>query len=619
MSRSTKQRNARDYNGWNFIKTLGRGGNGEVWHGIKLNQEGAVKELLGSVRSEGRVARFRDEIAAMKKCADICGVMPVLDEAIDLRPDRSPWFVMPCATPISKAFEDTNSLACVVSAVQSISSTLVLMHERDIAHRDLKPDNLFQIDKTWTVGDFGLAEFQGKLSKTLPGEKLGPLLYIAPEMLNSARESSGKPADVFSLAKTLWVLATGQKYPLPGPYDPTHDVFRLGSYVQEERTGPLDKLLAAATSHSPQSRPTMRDMQDELAAWLEPKVSHTTLNPMLDLRHFAAKFDLNTQAQQAEKESAAREFAARKAVADRLTEALRPFAEELKAAFVGASLPEVELKPLENGGFEIFARIPSTQASAPHIKLSISAVLQPTSLIEMGFKASVFQGDQQYRALLWDKSVTFLNGGSDEPNKIMLLCEEIRRHLQNVIEQALQVLLESGERVAEARHYTYGVYVEDKNGTPIEGADVFILNQGGLYDRAKTNEKGLARSPNTPAMPVSAFVAHPDFRGANVPIRSDKTTCALERSDGIGSLLATRGWISLPSLNGQVDLISDTVGQEGRLYVYSADGVSIGHGAQEPVQLNLGEYVHVRARDGSSINFMVKASRGKCFLIEVRK
>ena len=82
---------------------------------------------------------------------------------------------------------------------------------------------------------------------------MGPIYYIAPEMLNSAATSSGMPADVFSLAKTLWVLATGQTFPLPGQYTSTQDVFRIGSYVLEEGTSSLDALIAACTSVEPNS------------------------------------------------------------------------------------------------------------------------------------------------------------------------------------------------------------------------------------------------------------------------------------------------------------------------------------------------------------------------------
>jgi serine/threonine protein kinase len=63
--------------------------------------------------------------------------------------------------------------------------TLVNLHDSDISHRDIKPDNLYLLDGNWVLADFGIASFPGKEAITEAGRKLGPMFYIAPEMLNS--------------------------------------------------------------------------------------------------------------------------------------------------------------------------------------------------------------------------------------------------------------------------------------------------------------------------------------------------------------------------------------------------------------------------------------------------
>jgi hypothetical protein len=78
------------------------------------------------------------------------------------------------------------------------------------------PDNLFFFENRFAVGDFGLVSFEGKSADTAQGERIGPMFFMAPEMLNSAIEADGQFADVYSLAKTLWVMATGQRSPQPG-------------------------------------------------------------------------------------------------------------------------------------------------------------------------------------------------------------------------------------------------------------------------------------------------------------------------------------------------------------------------------------------------------------------
>ena len=81
---------------------------------------------------------------------------------------------------------------------------------------------MFLLDEKWILGDFGLATFPDKPALTQEGRKLGPLHYLAPEMLNEPTTALGGPADVYSLGKTLWVAATGQRYPLPGEHRLEH-------------------------------------------------------------------------------------------------------------------------------------------------------------------------------------------------------------------------------------------------------------------------------------------------------------------------------------------------------------------------------------------------------------
>jgi serine/threonine protein kinase len=96
-----------------------------------------------------------------------------------------------------------------------IAGALSRVHAPENAHRDIKPNNLYWHDGRWCLGDFGLAEFDDAESITRSDRKLGPAYYIAPEMLNNASSADGCAADVYSLGKTICVMATGQKYPLP--------------------------------------------------------------------------------------------------------------------------------------------------------------------------------------------------------------------------------------------------------------------------------------------------------------------------------------------------------------------------------------------------------------------
>ena len=84
-------------------------------------------------------------------------------------------------------------------------------------------------------------------------------------MLSNPTIAEGGPVDVYSLAKTLWVLATGQRFPFPG--EQRFDVSQLGvrSFQGEStKTIILDRLIERATRHDPSTRPSMTEFEEEL-------------------------------------------------------------------------------------------------------------------------------------------------------------------------------------------------------------------------------------------------------------------------------------------------------------------------------------------------------------------
>ena len=73
-------------------------------------------------------------------------------------------------------------------------------------------------------------------------------------------------ADVYALAKTLWVLATGQEILLDRPDQPgsTPEGFSISDDRYDPRNGALDKLIDRVTCIHRVQRPTMEEMADEL-------------------------------------------------------------------------------------------------------------------------------------------------------------------------------------------------------------------------------------------------------------------------------------------------------------------------------------------------------------------
>jgi serine/threonine protein kinase len=119
-----------------------------------------------------------------------------------------------------KAIGHGSELPAVVAAFASYGRTLADLASDGVSHRDVKPDNLFRLDVSWVIGDFGLVDYPGKPAVTTPGRRLGPLFFMAPEMLANPDTADGNLADVYSLAKSLWAVATENRYAPGGQIEP---------------------------------------------------------------------------------------------------------------------------------------------------------------------------------------------------------------------------------------------------------------------------------------------------------------------------------------------------------------------------------------------------------------
>ncbi len=92
-------------------------------------------------------------------------------------------------------------------------------------------------------------------------------------MIEHSGEVQSGPADVYSLAKTLWAIATRNRFPPQGELRRDRDSLRLSSHIQGREAVMLEALLERATADDPGTRPSMREFAEELFWWSEPHVS----------------------------------------------------------------------------------------------------------------------------------------------------------------------------------------------------------------------------------------------------------------------------------------------------------------------------------------------------------
>lgn len=280
-----KYRSDEVIDGWRLERFLDTGANAEVWQAKRDNGPvQAVKILKTTNPSSEPYQRFIDEANFHQREKSRTGILPVIDASIPRRPSRATpaWFSMPLARPIREALGDHPDLAIVVATVADLAATLAVLADDGISHRDLKPENILVLDDQVVLGDFGLVSFPGKDPVTAADKALGPRNYLAPEMLQNPASADGHPADVYSLAKTLWALAVGAQAPPPGEQRTDTAEHRLSDQVSHPRAALLDDLIEACTRHNPQRRPTMTDVDAELRAWLAPSSprSHTDVTDL---------------------------------------------------------------------------------------------------------------------------------------------------------------------------------------------------------------------------------------------------------------------------------------------------------------------------------------------------
>jgi serine/threonine protein kinase len=176
---------------------------------------------------------------------------------------------MPIARPIASALAG-QPLADVVAAVAAIADTLWrLQRDFDIAHRDIKPGNLYELDGRWLVGDFGLVALPDTEGLTGEGRPLGPAHYTAYEMILDAASADPHRADVYSLGKTLWVLATDQRFPPEGHQPVGTRRFEIGDFRPHPRSGLLDREIDLMTRLHAEERPSKEQVVRDLSAWQE--------------------------------------------------------------------------------------------------------------------------------------------------------------------------------------------------------------------------------------------------------------------------------------------------------------------------------------------------------------
>ena len=199
----------RQLGNYRLTKLLGEGGFASVYLGQHVQitaQQAAIKVLhLTQVNTQ----QFRQEaetIAALKH--------PHIVRLLDFDIQRgTPFLVMDYAHNGSlrarHAADEKLPLATVMEYVTQIADALQYAHDKNIIHRDIKPDNVL-IDQhgTLLLSDFGIAVISkmGRTTRSVSYGVAGTPYYMAPEMFKGKPE---KASDQYSLAIMVYQWLSG--------------------------------------------------------------------------------------------------------------------------------------------------------------------------------------------------------------------------------------------------------------------------------------------------------------------------------------------------------------------------------------------------------------------------
>lgn len=255
---------------------LGSGGNAKVFLARKKDSGAkvALKLLKVNVKYfEEKKKRFCIESELVQNIQDsVSGIIPIYDSGLPDDEDKNKyWYVMPLAIPLAEKVNKQSSIEEITECIIDLAKIMDSLHSKKIVHRDIKPSNIYYYNNEFCFGDFGLVDYPEKDDLTKERESVGPKATIAPEMKYNAKNSDGTKADVYSLAKTLWMLLTNNKYGFEGTYDESSKLMGLSNYYKNEHLVEIEELLYDATREEPDLRPSMQEFAQRLVEWMNIK------------------------------------------------------------------------------------------------------------------------------------------------------------------------------------------------------------------------------------------------------------------------------------------------------------------------------------------------------------
>lgn len=151
----------------------------------------------------------------------------------------------------------------LIKIYSNIVDAVAYLHERGIAHLDIKPENIF-IDENFNpvLADFGCCETEE--SRKRPYQPRGTIMYAAPEILDENIKDH-RPMDIWSLGILMYLMIT---HHLPWKKGDDNEILQQ---VIKGDIGPTDelprtymKIVTGCCKKNPKERLSIHELRDIL-------------------------------------------------------------------------------------------------------------------------------------------------------------------------------------------------------------------------------------------------------------------------------------------------------------------------------------------------------------------
>ena len=202
---------------YRLLECIGEGGVGQVYRAehATLGRKVAIKLLRPRLaRQANQVQRFFGEAKIVNEIHHE-NIVEITDFVQS--PDGS-YYVMELleGRSLSELLDDgPASVETTIEIATQLSSALELVHGKRVVHRDLKPDNIFLVDRPSgpdlvKLLDFGVAKLSetgADYYQTQGGRLIGTPSYMAPEQTYGANVDAR--ADIYALGVLMYEMLTG--------------------------------------------------------------------------------------------------------------------------------------------------------------------------------------------------------------------------------------------------------------------------------------------------------------------------------------------------------------------------------------------------------------------------